>query len=216
MIDLIVFLKAPVAGEVKTRLQTRFSQQQTADIYGAFIKDTFATAEAVEADRCFAAYTGSSDDVEPYIPGGWNQVPQVEGDLGTRMLASLRSSIESGAEKAILIGSDIPSLPADHIYAAIDRLDRADVILGPTTDGGFYLIGTGSLLPDVFPDLAWSTERVFEQATEGIQQHNLRLGLIPPWTDIDTPKDLDAVLRDPRGAPLYHTRSILERIRVQP
>ena len=131
------------------------------------------------------------------------------------MLASLRSSIESGAEKAILIGSDIPSLPADHIYAAIDRLDHSDVILGPTTDGGFYLIGTGSLLPDVFPDLTWSTERVFEQATEGIQQHGLRLGLIPPWTDIDTPEDLDAVLRDPRGAPLCHTRSVLEGIGIQ-
>jgi hypothetical protein len=214
MTDLIVYLKNPVAGDVKTRLQSRYTQEQAALLYRAFIRDTFERVQSVEADRYFAAYTpaGSEGDIGELVPPGWILTPQVGADLGARMLASLRSSITSGAEKVILIGTDIPSLPKSHITSAIVRLEDSDIVLGPTMDGGFYLIGTRITLPEIFPDVAWSTNKVFEQTAAGVRSNSLSLSLIPPWSDIDTPEDLDGAMA--RAAPqnLSHTRSVLENL----
>jgi rSAM/selenodomain-associated transferase 1 len=214
MTDIIVYLKNPAPGEVKTRLQTRYTQEQAARLYRAFIQDTVETAQTVEADRYFAAYTpaGCEPEIEELVPEGWNLTPQVGADLGARMLGSLRSSITSGADKVILIGTDIPSLPRTHLISAINRLDNNDLVLGPTNDGGFYLIGTRIMLPDIFPDVAWSTDQVFEQTAEGVRSHSLLMSLIPPWNDIDTPDDLDAALLQTKAGVLRHTRSAVDAL----
>lgn len=204
MTELILYLKAPVAGQVKTRLQTRYSPEAAAALCAAFIADTVDAAAAVEADRYTAAYAGDQAGIDSLVPPDWNIVAQVDGDLGTRMLASLRRSVDEGAERVILIGSDLPTIPTDHFKAAIERLLRADVVLGPTTDGGFYLVGTRIHLPDIFADVAWSTDKAFEETATGIREHELQLALIPPGDDIDTPEDLDRALAG--QAPMPHTR----------
>jgi rSAM/selenodomain-associated transferase 1 len=214
MTDIIVYLKNPAPGEVKTRLQTRYTPEQAARLYRAFIQDTIETARSVEADRYFAAYTptGCEIEIEELVPEGWDLIPQVGADLGGRMLGSLRSGITSGADKVVLIGTDIPSLPQSHLLSAINRLDNSDLVLGPTTDGGFYLIGTRITLPEIFPEVTWSTDKVFEQATAGIRSHGLLMSLIPPWHDIDTPEDLDAALLQARAETMRHTRSAVDAL----
>ena len=212
MTDLIVFLKAPEPGTVKTRLQTRYTPEEAADLYRAFIRDTFVTVSGVRADRYIAAYTGDVELVRSITPPGWDLKPQTGVDLGERMLGALNASIDGGADRVVLIGTDIPSLPRDQITSAISRLDTSDVILGPTHDGGFYLIGTRVGLPDVFPGVVWSSDRVFEAASAGIRSLGLMLGLVPPWNDVDTPEDLDGVLRSDRSA-LTYTRAAADGLR---
>ncbi|HAA78362.1 TPA: hypothetical protein DCE37_24960 [Candidatus Latescibacteria bacterium] len=211
MTDVIVYLKAPVAGQVKTRLQSRYTPEQAADLYRAFIRDTFATTQKIDADRFSAHYDGQGDVVDDLVPNGWNVVAQAQGDLGSRMLHSLRHAIGSGASRVILIGTDIPSLPAAHLSAALSRLEQADVVLGPTSDGGFYLIGTRVELPDILGEVEWSSPHTFEQTAGAIQTARHTLSLIPPWSDIDTPTDLDLILQDHK-APLTHTRAAVEAI----
>ena len=208
MTDLIVYLKAPVPGGVKTRLQSRYSADEAAALYTAFIQDTFQTASGVQADRYYAAYTGDPGLVQSVTPPGWQLVPQIEADLGARMRQSLNASIASGADRVTLIGSDIPSLPANHITSAASRLETSDVVIGPTTDGGFYLIGTRRELPDIFANIAWSTDRVFEETTAAIQANGLLLGLVPPCGDVDTPEDLDNALQHAQTG-LTHTRAVV-------
>jgi rSAM/selenodomain-associated transferase 1 len=194
MTDLIVYLKNPEPGKVKTRLQPHYSPEEAARLYRGFIEDTVETVSSIGADRCWAAYTpaDSRSEIEAFIPSDWNLAPQVGDDLGSRMRQSLNASIASGADRAILIGSDTPSLPSSHITSALSRLENADVVLGPTYDGGFYLIGIRSTVPDIFSNVTWSTDNAFEQTAEGIRSKELMMSLIPPWNDIDTPEDLDA------------------------
>ncbi len=221
MIDLIVYLKNPVPGEVKTRLQARYSPEQTADLYRAFILDTIQMVQTVEADRYFAAYTpsDSKDQINELIPQGWDLTPQSEGNLGSRMARSLQTSIDSGADKTILVGTDIPSLPRDHVVSAIDRLDNSDIVLGPTADGGFYLIGTRVSPPDIFSEVEWSTNMVFQQTALGIQTKGLDLGLVPAWRDVDTPEDLDGLVTRARASgpeaelKLSHTLKVFDQFK---
>ncbi|MEE2754648.1 MAG: TIGR04282 family arsenosugar biosynthesis glycosyltransferase [Candidatus Latescibacterota bacterium] len=214
MTDIIVYLKNPAPGEVKTRLQTRYTPEQATRLYRAFIQDTIETAQSVEADRYFVAYTPTGCEVEiaDLVPEGWNLTPQIGADLGNRMLGSLRSCITSGANKVVLIGTDIPSLPRSHLLSAINRLDKNDLVLGPAADGGFYLIGTRITLPEIFSGVTWSTNKVFEQATTGIRSHGLLMSLIPPWHDIDTPEDLDAALLQASAETMLHTRSAVDAL----
>lgn len=208
MNHLVVYLKAPAAGTVKTRLQTRYTPEQAADLYRAFILDTFDTAATIDVDCRIASYAGDRTLVADIVPEGWSIVEQIDADLGTRMRQSLQREIDAGADKVVLIGTDLPSLPAHHLADAFHALDTSDVVVGPTTDGGFYLIGTRIDLPDIFPGVTWSSEHVFEQTTAGIERAGLRMGTIPLWSDIDTPEDLDDIL-EKHQAPLTHTRAVL-------
>mgnify|MGYP006094210539 FL=1 len=215
MTDLIVYLKNPEPEKVKTRLQPHYSPEEAACLYRGFIEDTVETVSSIGADRCWAAYTpaGARSGIETFIPSDWNLAPQVGDDLGSRMRQSLNASIATGADRAILIGSDIPSLPGSHITSAISRLDNADVVLGPTNDGGFYLIGIRSTLPDIFSDVTWSTDNAFEQTAEGIRSKELMMSLIPPWNDIDTPEDLDAeILSSRKESRMTHTDRVYRHL----
>jgi len=215
MTDLIVYLKNPEPGKVKTRLQPHYSPEEAASLYRGFIEDTVETVSSIGADRCWAAYTPADtrSDIETLIPSDWNLAAQAGDDLGSRMRQSMNASIATGAERVILIGSDIPSLPGSHITSAISRLDNADVVLGPTNDGGFYLIGIRSTLPDIFSNVTWSTDTAFEQTAEGIRSKELMMSLIPPWNDIDTPEDLDAeILSARKESGMTHTDRVYRHL----
>ena len=210
MTDLIVYLKAPIPGQVKTRLQSRYTPQEAADLYRAFIQDTFEAASESGADRLIACYDGDQDHVRQLTPSGWLIVEQVGSDLGDRMLTSLRDSFTAGADKVVLIGTDLPSLSASPIRDAITALDDSDIAIGPTTDGGFYLIGASTSPPDIFTGVAWSTETVYEQTRSRIHSLDLVLASVSVWNDVDTPEDLDTVLTEPAEMP--HTRAAVARL----
>ncbi|MDA0746937.1 MAG: TIGR04282 family arsenosugar biosynthesis glycosyltransferase [bacterium] len=198
---LVIVAKNPIPGTVKTRLQSRYSPEQAAQIYHAFIQDTLHTAIRVPVHNRFLACS-PPDAVAALsaIAGPRFQVfPQIEADLGTRMHAALTHCFEQGAHQAILLGTDIPSLPANHLHQAFTLLSQKDTVLGPSTDGGYYLIGLTAPCLHIFQNIEWSTPAVLSQTVERIQAAGLSLGLLPPWYDVDTPEELDILLAHARA-----------------
>ena len=140
----ILFVKEPVAGKVKTRLQRVCSPAQAAELYQAFIRDSVALLAASAAKRKVIAYTpvGAEGALRALIGAGpFDYVAQPETDLGGRMDGLLRWSFAQGAQRTVLIGSDTPSLPPDYVDQGLALLKEKKVVLGPSTDGGYYLVG---------------------------------------------------------------------------
>lgn len=135
------------------------------------------------------------------------------------MYTALDQSLRAGATRAVIVGTDIPSLPAQHIRQAFDLLSNKDVVLGPSTDGGYYLVGLSRPIRSIFQNIEWSTDRVFIQTLERIYSADLSLGLVPPWYDIDTPEELDFLLAHARAleqagqlTSLTHTQAYLSTL----
>lgn len=225
MTSLIVFVKNPIPRSVKTRLQTRYAPDQVAALYTAFVRDVLARAESIDVDRRVIAFDppDAESEVRALFGGGmkalWEYVPQVQDDLGGRMREALVQELDAGASAAVLIGTDIPSLPADHITQAFDLLSAKDVVLGPSIDGGYYLVGVSKPIPEIFEDVAWSTPGVLAQTIDRVQCTGNTLGLVPPWFDVDTPDELDFLLAHARATklatgvdPLPHTHGCLSNL----
>ena len=225
MTSLIVFVKNPIPGAVKTRLQTRYTPDQVAALYTAFVRDVLERAESIDVDRRVIAFDppDAGPEVSVLFGGGvkalWEYVPQVQDDLGARMREALVQELDAGASAAVLIGTDIPSLPAHHITQAFDLLHTKDVVLGPSTDGGYYLVGVSKSTPEIFEDVAWSTPSVLSQTIDRVQCAGNTLGLVPPWFDVDAPEELDFLLAHARATkfatgidPLPHTHACLSNL----
>lgn len=221
MKSLIVFVKNPIPGAVKTRLQTRYAPERVAALYAAFVRDVLERAESVAVDRRVIAYDPprAESEVRALCGGQWQYIPQARADLGTRMHDALVRQRDAGATATVLIGTDIPSLPPYHIARAFDLLRTKDVVLGPSTDGGYYLVGVSQPAPEIFERVEWSTPKVFSQTVDRVQRAGKTLGLVPPWFDVDTPDELDFLLAHARATqlatgidPLPHTHACLSAL----
>jgi rSAM/selenodomain-associated transferase 1 len=117
-------------------------------------------------------------------------------DLGARMAQAFSSLFAQGYQQVVLVGTDLPVLPATHCTQAFSLLNTHDLVLGPSTDGGYYLIGLRRPVPDLFVGIPWSTEHVFEK-TQALATHlGLQMSLLPQVRDLDTADDLLAVIED--------------------
>jgi hypothetical protein len=110
--------------------------------------------------------------------------PQCAGDLGVRMRAAIEESLARGADRVVLIGSDCPDLDRDLILEAFRRLEASDLVIGPATDGGYYLIGMKNV-HDIFTEIPWSTGRVFQETMEKVKGAGLKVALLPTLSDVD-------------------------------
>ena len=180
-------------------------------------------AERIDVDRRVIAFDPPDAESRVRALFGrkalWKYVPQVQDDLGVRMREALVQELDAGASATVLIGTDIPSLPVHHITQAFDLLRTVDVVLGPSTDGGYYLVGVSKSTPEIFEDVEWSTPGVLAQTINRIQRAGNSLGLVPPWFDVDTPEELDLVLAHARAAklatgidPLPYTHACLSNL----
>src|SRR5262249_472880 len=116
-------------------------------------------------------------------------VEQSAGDLGQRISNFFAYAFLSGAYSVVLIGSDSPTLPLSFVEWAFAELEQADLVLGPATDGGYYLVGAGRPVPPVFANIPWGTRQVLHGTMALVQKAGLRLALLPPWYDVDTLDD---------------------------
>jgi rSAM/selenodomain-associated transferase 1 len=192
---LVVLAKAPLPGVAKTRLAARVGAAATAALARAFLDDTLTVA-ASGAWRTILAFDPPS--AEPLFrdaaaPGA-RLIPQCQGDLGARIHDALTTALVSG-DRAVLIGSDTPDLPPRIVEEAFDALGCHDLVLGPATDGGFYLIGCNAVPAALFDDVAWSTDTVCDQVLANARRLNLRVCLLEPWSDVDEADDLGALWR---------------------
>jgi rSAM/selenodomain-associated transferase 1 len=189
-----LFAKYWQPGRVKTRLAACLGDQIACELYQVFLfhfRDTLATT----ADRRCVAF--SPADREAEFAGefdGWDLEAQVDGDLGDRMRAFFERAFNNSKDvketKVIVVGADCPHLSATEIRTAFSVLDRADVVLGPSNDGGYYLLGMKAVVVDVFSGIQWSTEKVLDQTISLLKQQGVGYQLLPPKTDID---DADAL-----------------------
>lgn len=194
---LIVFVKNPRANQVKTRLLPMLTAEQAASLYRAFLEDWCDALASLTDMDLVIAFTppGSQPELERLIGDDGIYIPQTGTDLGARLTSATQWAAQNGYEKIIIVGSDSPTLPISFISDAVVGLDSHDVVIGPSLDGGYYLIGfaTRSLsmtVPSIFEGIAWSTTQVLQQTLERVQNVNASLKLLPPWYDVDTPGDL--------------------------
>ena len=195
---VILFAKLPVAGKVKTRLQPRLSAQEAADLYRSFLLDCAGTAASTTAARKVIAFSpaGTADALREMLgsqAAAFDLVPQPDTGLGNRIEVLFEHSFERGAKRTVVVGSDSPSLGPELIDQAFDLLRNRELVLGPCSDGGYYLIGQRRLNRGLFRNIEWSSSRVFRQTLEAAA--GLDLALLPPWYDVDTAADA-AFLRD--------------------
>ena len=196
-ICVIVFAKNPVPNQVKTRLIPTLSPEQAATLYTAFLTDWCETLSKLSEVDLVIAYTPAEaeSDLRALIGDNAIYIPQTGTDLGERLTSATQWAVEQGYAKILLVGSDSPTLPISYISQAFTQLDSRDITIGPSTDGGYYLIGfsvanVAIAVPFVFEDIAWSTADVFQQTVTRIRSLEATVGLLPPWYDIDTAEDL--------------------------
>ena len=212
-----LFAKWPRPGDVKTRLAAATSPEWAARVALAFLQDTIRRLVTVEARRVLAyAPTDARQDFARLVGDRFELMPQADGDLGQRMAAFVTAALAEGAERIVLVGTDSPTLPVEYVATALEELQRVDVVLGPATDGGYYLLGCARGLPPIFEGIAWGGSRVLAETVERVSAAGLRLALLPPWYDVDTLPDwhllcghimaLRAARKEP-GVP--HTEALL-------
>ncbi len=184
-----LFAKRPLPGSVKTRLAAETSAEWAAQVAEAFLLDTLDRLAVVEAHRVLAF---TPPDAEPYfegVAGGrFLLTAQAEGDLGRRLETFFRTQFDAGSGPVVLIGADSPTLPPEFIEQALGELEQADVVLGPASDGGYYLIGCARRVPPIFTGMAWGGERVLLDSVTRLPD-DYRLTVLPPWYDVDTLAD---------------------------
>lgn len=209
---IAMMAKAPVAGEVKTRLCPPLSLREAAALYHCFLLDSIAKIGQIDAATPVLSYApATAQPVFETLAPGWLLLPQQGGDLGTRMADCFAQLFARAYTGVLLTGSDLPTLPAEVFHQALDLLHtpETDVVLGPSEDGGYYLIGLRTLYPAVFDDMVWSTPQVFADTVHRAERLGLSVALLPRWYDIDTPADLirlrNTATQDSTGS-LRHTQ----------
>lgn len=189
---LIVFAKEPKKDKVKTRLQGYLSKTQCVNLYKAFLRDTLALVNKVSCGYKILAYEscGRTPRYLKRIASRCIFYKQEGDDLGERMHNACKFAKKAGASKMVIIGSDSPTLPAASIKKAFGLLGRADVVLGPSLDGGYYLIGLKSPCAGLFKGITWSSPTVFKDTIRNAQKLRKRVALLDRRYDIDEVNDL--------------------------
>jgi uncharacterized protein len=186
----ILFLKYPERGAVKTRLASVLGDDLTYELYQCFLADISAMTRHVKA-QTIIVYSGSEGVSFSDFPG-IRCIRQRGNNIGERMHGAFIDVFAQGFERCVLTGSDSPDLPLLLVNDAFDKLDSVDVVLGPSADGGYYLIGCKrqSLRPSIFYDINWSTAGVFTETVKRLFETGLKFAQLPQWSDIDEFDDL--------------------------
>ena len=196
---IIVMTKVPGFADVKTRLRPLLSESQCAELAGCFLTDTITNLASVFEHRIIAFTPDEGRDAIEALGDGDICIAQRGGDLGQRLDAAIEEAFEMGFGPVIVIGTDSPTLPPEYLAQALDHLQSRGhgVAIGPTDDGGFYLIGVSRQREGMFSNITWSSSQVFEQTEANIRDiGNLDLLVLPRWYDVDEPEDLARLIAE--------------------
>lgn len=207
---LIIFAKEPVPGRVKTRLARDVGEQAAAELYSAMLDDVMAKAALLEDVKLLVFWAMKEGEFPLF-----SAIPRLEmfeqhgADLGERMANAFMAAFEEGIEECCIIGSDLPDLPHEYLRQAFQMLENenTDTVLGPCSDGGYYLLGMRRLCSRLFEDVPWSTSQVLKTTLERAREARLSIGMLPEWHDVDTIADLRRLALSSGDAP--RTREML-------
>ena len=208
---VICFTRLPLPGRTKTRLLPLLTGAQCARLHTAFLRDLAAVYAAVDADL-FIAYSpeGEPDMLGEIFPRAAGFFPQQGWDLGERMHRAVSQVLEGGYDACVLTGTDLPELRPDHLSAAFSILEHADAAIGPTPDGGYYLIGLKRPCPALFSGQRYGGDTVYAGTLAATRAAGLSVGEAPPCGDVDTPADLRALARRMAGGESFTSRCLDE------
>lgn len=200
---ICIFFKNPVPGGVKTRLVPAVTPHEAAELARAFFVDTLAATRQIPWARTIIATTAPILHGISLLPHE-EVVQQGEGDLGCRLERVLADALQT-SPFAVALGADSPGLPAELMDHAHRALETSDSVLGPTEDGGYYLVGLKRCPRGLFLDLPWSCPTTFEATRSRFLDHRLTVGILAPWFDVDIPRDLERLRellhKEPHRAP---------------
>jgi rSAM/selenodomain-associated transferase 1 len=185
-----LFAKQPVPGQVKTRLASESSPAWACQVAEALLGDCLDRFAKVNAQRFVAM---GSDSAEAYFEaaagGRYQLISQGQGDLGERMARFIKHHLSLGAGEVVIVGTDSPTVPVSYVEQAFAELEHRQVVIGPATDGGYYLLGCARQLPPIFDGITWSSPSVLAQTMDRLQSAACQPALLPPWYDVDTLAD---------------------------
>lgn len=213
---LIIMAKQPAVGRTKTRLCPPLTPVEAAALYQALLQDTIELGASLEGIQLAIAVTPpeAADDLRQISPPDTLLLPVACADIGDCLNQVLNRLLAAGYSQAIAINSDGPTLPVAYVRQALAWLSDADVVLGPSEDGGYYLIGLKQPQPELFRDIEWSSERVTAQTLTRAEALGLNVALLPLWYDVDTAADIDRLQAELATLPaeaLPHTRCFFAR-----
>ena len=214
---LIVVAKRPAPGRTKTRLTPPLSPQQAADLYECFLRDTLDLMRCVPDVRRAIAYLPlEARDYFAQLAHDFDLIPQTGTDLGARLDHALTHYLDQGYARAAIMNSDGPTQPIENLRQAFRTLsDHTDVVLGPSADGGYYLIGLKQPAPRLLREVRMSTPTVLADTLALAQEERLRVALLPQWYDVDDLASLQQLITELQTAPsdaALHTRLFLETL----
>lgn len=201
---MVLFAKAPIPGQVKTRLCPPLTPDEAASLHGSFVLDSLERSKAailqqkLALDRILAC-APAADHVFFKILGerhGIRLIDQIGDDLGAKMHQAASTLFGEGYRRLLIVGTDLPSLPLSIYRDALAQLDRHPVVIGPALDGGYYLLGLTRAVPEMFDQIPWSTGEVLTATIARADAAGLSVGQLQPWRDVDTIEDLRSIIQE--------------------
>ena len=191
---LIIFVKNPEKGKVKTRLAETIGDEKALAVYNELLQITKSVADPLSVEKQIW-YSRFVDEDDLWEQGPYEKHSQKGESLGQRMQSAFQKAFSSGHQKVVIIGSDCASIRTEIVREAFDELVDHDLVVGPAQDGGYYLLGMSEFYPALFEDKTWSTSSVFESTMAQVENLNLSYHLLSTLNDIDTEDDLRASTR---------------------
>lgn len=186
---LLVFVKNPVLGKVKTRLASTIGDEQALMVYKILLNHTLQISQPINVDK-IVFYSDEIIENDPWKKANFQQFLQVGNDLGEKMLNAFQTAFVLGYKKVIIIGSDCLELTSEILNQAFTSLNENKTVVGPAKDGGYYLLGLKKMYPQLFKNKKWSTNSVLSSTLLDFEDLEIKPFLLPTFSDIDEEKDL--------------------------
>ena len=182
---LLIMVKNPIAGRTKTRLAAEVGDQRALRMYGELLRYTREQALGLDSITRYLHYSEHVDTHDDWSNRDFLKLVQVGEDLGARMAAAFDHAFVRGHNRVVIIGSDCPGLTTDILREALSALTTHELVIGPATDGGYYLLGMRHPHPELFRNMSWSTESVCEETLTRARVRGLSVKQLPTLTDVD-------------------------------
>lgn len=186
---ILIFVKHPIPGQVKTRLGKSIGMEKAAEVYQHLLAYTRDIVLSVPADKA-VFYGNIIPETDLWKQVAFDRILQEGQNLGERMKNAFQWGFQKSYQKILVIGSDCVQLTSQIIEQAFLALEEKDIVIGPAVDGGYYLLGMNTLHPDLFKNKSWSTSSVLSDTLIDIQNNNRSFSLLEKLSDIDTIEDL--------------------------
>jgi rSAM/selenodomain-associated transferase 1 len=205
---LVVVAKAPRPGHVKTRLASALAPQEIIDLYRCLIEDTLELACSLAETRIVVVCpTADVGELRAWLGRTVDIVAQHGSGLAAALDSTFRILFADGVDQVVIFNGDSPHLPFAELGRAFTSLDACDLVVGPTFDGGYYLVGTNAPHPGLFESSRMGTQTALQALLDRARELSLRVGMTAPWYDVDEPDDLTRLARDLQSTPASARRT---------